>query len=137
MRFEVPQFIEIEDKIFGPLTWKQFVYIGGGLALATVLFFMAPLIIFALVGLPIVGLAFLLGFYPVNNRPFSIFLESIVRYAQGTKLYLWRKQGSGVYRQSDETVPTQAAGGYVPPANTGSLNSLSRQLELKAIKENE
>jgi len=30
MRFEVPQFIEVEDKIFGPFTWKQFIYLMGG-----------------------------------------------------------------------------------------------------------
>ena len=39
MRFEVPQFIEIEDKIFGPFTWKQFVYLAGGVGLAAVIFF--------------------------------------------------------------------------------------------------
>lgn len=33
MQFQVPQFIEVEDKIFGPLTFKQFVYIAGGVAL--------------------------------------------------------------------------------------------------------
>ncbi|MFM2424198.1 MAG: hypothetical protein RLZZ70_589, partial [Candidatus Parcubacteria bacterium] len=38
MQFEVPQFIEIEDKIFGPLTWKQFLYVGGGLSMTAVLF---------------------------------------------------------------------------------------------------
>ena len=133
MRFEVPQFIEIEDKIFGPLTWKQFVYLGGGLALATVLFFMAPFIVFVLLGLPAAGLGFLLGFYPINNRPFSIFLESIVRYAQGTKLYLWRKQGSGIYSQAN----TEVGGGYAPPTNNDSLATLSRKLELKSIKTDE
>ena len=30
MQFQVPQFIEVEDKIFGPLTFKQFVYVAGG-----------------------------------------------------------------------------------------------------------
>ncbi|TSC61742.1 MAG: SsrA-binding protein, partial [Parcubacteria group bacterium Athens0416_74] len=31
MQFQVPQFIEVEDKIVGPLTFKQFVFIAGGL----------------------------------------------------------------------------------------------------------
>ena len=38
MRFQVPQFIEIEDKIFGPLTIKQFIYIAGGAGLCFILF---------------------------------------------------------------------------------------------------
>ncbi|TSC80302.1 MAG: hypothetical protein G01um101429_152 [Parcubacteria group bacterium Gr01-1014_29] len=29
-QFQVPQFIEVEDKIFGPLTTKQFFYLLGG-----------------------------------------------------------------------------------------------------------
>jgi hypothetical protein len=32
MEYQVPQFIEVEDKIFGPLTWKQFIYWVGVLA---------------------------------------------------------------------------------------------------------
>ena len=30
MQYQVPQFIEVEDKIFGPLTFKQLVYVVGG-----------------------------------------------------------------------------------------------------------
>ncbi len=33
MRFEVPQFIDVEDKIFGPFTFKQFLYLAGGAGL--------------------------------------------------------------------------------------------------------
>ena len=42
MRFQVPQFIEVEDKIFGPLTFKQFVYVTGGVGLAVILFLFLP-----------------------------------------------------------------------------------------------
>jgi len=133
MRFEVPQFIDIEDKIFGPLTWKQFVYVGGGAGLAIVLFFTAPFIIFIIFGVPVAILTFLLGFYPINNQPFSRFLESAIGYLRGTKLYLWRKKGTGIYSDSESS----ASGGpvaYVPPTNTHNLTSLSRKLELKAIQ---
>lgn len=132
MRFEVPQFIEIEDKIFGPLTWRQFVYVAGGGGFAAVLFFFTPLIIFVLIGIPVIALSFLLSFYPVNNRPFSIFLESAVKYFRGSKLYLWQKSGSGVYKgaQKEETNSTN----YLPPQNTDNISSLSRRLEMKAIQ---
>lgn len=130
MRFEVPQFIEIEDKIFGPLTWRQFVYVGGGVAVVLVLFFTAPFIVFVLFGFPIGLLAFLLGFYPVNNRPFSIFLESFVKYFKNTRLYLWRKTGSGIYGDA----AASSSPSYVPPAANSNLTSLSRKLEMKALQ---
>lgn len=134
MRFEVPQFIEIEDKIFGPLTWKQFIYVAGGAGIAAALFFFTPFLVFVLLGAPIAGISFLLSFYPINNRPFSIFLESAVRYFQGTRLYLWRKRGTGVYRDAsyDESSPA-----YMPPTTNNNIASLSRRLEMKAIQKSE
>lgn len=92
MQFEVPQFIEIEDKIIGPLTWRQFVYLAGGVGLSIILFFAFPFILFILFGLPIGALSVALAFHRVNNRPFSIFLESAVRYFSGIKLYLWHRE---------------------------------------------
>ena len=42
MQFQVPQFIEIEDKIFGPLTFKQFIYLAGGGGLCFLLYTILP-----------------------------------------------------------------------------------------------
>src|ERR1700741_4699631 len=92
MRFEVPQFIEVEDKIIGPFTWKQFIYLAGGGGAVLVLFFMLPFFLFAIFGIPIAALAGFLAFHQVNNRPFADFLESVVTYVSGRKLYLWRKE---------------------------------------------
>ena len=76
MRFQVPQFIDVEDKIFGPFTLKQFIYMAGGASVAVVaVVFLGPF--FGLViSLPIVVLAAALAFYKINNRPFVNTLES-------------------------------------------------------------
>lgn len=143
MRFEVPQFIEVEDKIFGPFTWKQFIYLMGGGGITIVLFLTTPFLIFALLGIPIGGLAVLLAFYPVNNQPFSVYLESMLRFASGTKLYLWRKQNNAVYGSepaapavsSDATTnATVAQNLHVPTITKQRLHNLSRDLELNAIE---
>lgn len=135
MRFEVPQFIEIEDKIFGPLTWRQFVYVGGGIGVSVILFIFTPFIIFVIFGIPVAALSFMLGFFPVNNRPFSIFLESFYRYFRGTRLYLWKKKGTGIY-SADESQPQQPIqiGVYKPPTSKNHLSTLSRKLELTALQ---
>ena len=52
MRFQVPQFIEVEDKIFGPLTLKQFIYLAGAGGLVFVLWRVLPL--FVAIGPPVV-----------------------------------------------------------------------------------
>jgi len=104
MRFEVPQFIEIEDKIFGPLTWRQFLYLGGGVGMAVVMFFILPFIFFLILGLPLAILSGALAFYPVNNRPFSFFLEAIFNYFSGQRLYLWKKSSDIVYKSNSPDV---------------------------------
>lgn len=137
MQFEVPQFIEIEDKIFGPLTWRQFLYIGGGIGGIIVLYVLLPFIFAVLIGLPIAALSFALAFYPINNRPFSFFVEAIYNYFLNTRLYLWRREKDVVYKS--KFTPNTPQGSAPPPIanrNMSSRNvtSLARRLELEAMK---
>lgn len=138
MRFEVPQFIEIEDKIFGPFTWRQFIYLAGGVGMGVVTFIAMPIFFFVIIGLPLSGLGFLLAFYPVNNRPFSDFLESVFHFYNSSRVYHWRKKSDVVYRgETGSFAPSAAA---MPPVDkrtstaAGSINQLSRKLELNAIQ---
>lgn len=137
MRFTVPQFIEIEDKIFGPLTWKQFLYVGGGFGLAVVLF-LTNSVLFVLVGLPIAALAGALAFYPVNNRPFSVFLESAVNYFLSDHQYFWQSDNSTVYSQKSEQHAAAVATTDTPVDRTRpKLASLAQKLELEALEKDE
>ncbi|HEY4504938.1 MAG TPA: PrgI family protein [Candidatus Paceibacterota bacterium] len=104
---KVPQFIEVEDKIFGPLTFKQFLYVAGGAAGCFVIWTLLPKVIAVFLVLPMAGLALALAFYQVNNRPFVITLESFIRYHLGGKLYLWSKKARKTKVASKEAVQTQ------------------------------
>lgn len=94
MNFQVPQFIEIEDKIFGPLSLKQFLYVVGGAGLAFLFYTYLPiyLAIFPMVG--VASLAGLLAFYRYNDRPFIDLLESAFMFVWANKLYIWKKAPS-------------------------------------------
>lgn len=133
MRFEVPQFIEIEDKIFGPFTWKQFVYLAGGVGLAVVLFLIAPFYVTFLVGIPIAILAAALAFYPVNSRPFSVLLESMWSYYKNERTYYWRRKRDVVYRSELTTGVTTY--NTVPQPGESGLSSLAHRLELSVMAE--
>lgn len=136
MQFEVPQFIEVEDKIFGPLTWRQFLYLGGGVGIAVVIFLALPFILFVIFGIPIALLAGALAFYPVNNRPFSYFLEAIINYFSGQRLYLWRRHEDIVYKNDapNASLPPVIPHSDAAPAPTKNIASLARRLELQAIQ---
>jgi hypothetical protein len=137
MRFEVPQFIEIEDKIFGPLTWRQFVYIGGGVGAAVAMFIVLPFILFLIFGIPLALVSAALAFFPINNRPFSYFLQAVYDYMRNKRLYLWRQKNNHTYTTStqktisDFGAPAQT---FKKKAPKKSITSLARRLELDALQ---
>ncbi len=92
MQFNIPQFIEVEDKIIGPLTLKQALYLGGGIGLLFMLWFFLKLSAFIIVAIPIGILCGALAFYKVNGRPFISFLASLLKYLRKPRLYLWKKK---------------------------------------------
>lgn len=92
MRFEVPQFINIEDKIFGPFTFKQALYLVGGGGIIFLIYRILPNFVAFILGLPIAAFSLALVFYRPNGRPFIKMVESYLLYAFAQKFYLWRKK---------------------------------------------
>jgi len=100
MRFQVPQFIDIEDKIFGPLTFKQFVYIIGGAAISFIIYRVLPLYLALIFIAPLMGFSIALAFLKVNNRPFVFILEAAIRHSFKKKLYTWKKRNREKLKRS-------------------------------------
>ena len=91
MQFRVPQFLDIEDKIFGPFTFREFVYLAGGAGLCFVLYKLLGLIWGAIPILAIAGFSLMLTFYRPNNKPFINMIEAGFKYFTKNKLYIWKK----------------------------------------------
>src|SRR3989344_2135990 len=117
MQFKVPQFLDIEDKIFGPFTFKQFVYLVGGGGFCFILYKWLGFLLGAIPILIIAALALALTFYRPNNKPFVLMLESGIKYFTQSKLYIWKKEGQRkpsvreVKLASGEGSPGGAGGG--------------------------
>ncbi|MGE5540832.1 MAG: PrgI family protein [Bacillota bacterium] len=92
MEYQVPQFIEVEDKIFGPFTFKQFIYLAGGAGLTAVFLLYLPLFLGIVLSIPVVALSAALAFYKVNNKTFVEMLEAAFNYYTKGRLYLWKKE---------------------------------------------
>ena len=91
MRFQVPQFINIEDKIFGPLTIRQFVYTVGGAGMVYVVYNFLPFYLAIFIILPVALLTLALAFFKPNGKPFVFMLQSAITYAFSNRLYIWRR----------------------------------------------
>lgn len=92
MQFKVPQNIDMEDKIIGPLTLIQFVYlmIGGAMFYITLKTGNTALLIF--VGIPIALVALFLAFIKIHDQPFSKFVVSLLSYIARPKQRVWHKE---------------------------------------------
>lgn len=132
MRFQVPQFIEIEDKIFGPLTIKQFIYIAGGAGLSFILFRFLPLPIAILLIVAVLGFSLSLAFYQVNNKPLIYVLQSAFGYFFSSKLYLWKKKDKVTEKSTAvSSVITNQSPVYVPKLSDSKLHDLTWSLDIK------
>ena len=128
MRYQVPQFIEVEDKVIGPFTVKQFIYVIGGIGMCVVLYTYLPIYISILLIAAILPLSFALAFYKINNKPFIDFLESAFMYYTKQNLYIWKKEDKKIIQQTE--VASDARQVYVPKLSESKLKELSWTLDI-------
>ena len=103
MRFTVPQFIEHEAKIVGPLTFRQFVFVGVAVAICFVFYFSFPFTTFLMVSMVLIGAALGLAFLKVNGKPLPSLLFDFLKFTIAPKMYVWKKKERQVmvYRKSE------------------------------------
>lgn len=113
MQYNVPQFIDIEDKIVGPFTAKQTVYlmIGGGILMVAFSFLSFEL--FVIIAIPTVLLTLAFAFYKPKGVTVSQMLLNIVSYSVNKNIYVWRRDPDAVMykivqkKQSSEVEATE------------------------------
>lgn len=91
MLFNVPQFIDKEDKIVGPFTAKQLGWIAGAGTVMLVLWSLLDISGFILASIPVIGIFGAFAFYRPNGQPFISFISSSLRFAFKPKIYIWRR----------------------------------------------
>ena len=130
MQYQVPQFIEIEDKIFGPFTLKQFIYLAGGAGACLLFYTLLPLWLAILFGVPFGALALGLAFYKVNDRPLIVAIEHGIGYYIGSKLYLWKQRTAAPAPAGVAEAP-KAVPPLVPKLSESKLKDLAWSLNIK------
>lgn len=132
-QFTVPQFIEHEAKIVGPLTFKQFIYIGAAAAVCFVFYFTTPFFVFILAAIVIMLGGAALAFLKSGGRSLPVVLKNFFSFSAAPKMYLW-KQKTGLPPKIMKAAPVlkEAEKSSVPTvAGKSRLNVLSTQIETK------
>ena len=91
MLINVPQYIDVEDKIAGPLTAKQ---LGWMILLGVSLLVMWNMLsktMFFIAGFPLAALLLALAFYKPYGQPFGSFIIFGIMYFFRPKVYFWKR----------------------------------------------
>lgn len=90
-QFVVPQFIDIEDKIMGPISVRQFVLMLFPLMIGAIAYKVFDFSLFLLIALPVFIAFGLLAFFKVNGMPLHYFLLNLLQSLRRPKLRVWDK----------------------------------------------
>jgi hypothetical protein len=92
MQFQVPQYYEVKEKIVGPLTLQQFLYIAAACGLSFLLFFVFQLWLWFMVSVILVGGASALALIEINGQSLTKILISAFFYYWKPRIYFWQRE---------------------------------------------
>lgn len=97
MQFQVPQFIETENKIVGPLTLKQFAFVGAGGIVSAILYFTLQTWLWFLGTLIILAIVIAFVFVKIQGRPFLNVVLSAFHFYWRPQTYVWQPEHPTVH----------------------------------------
>lgn len=136
MRFTVPQFIEMETKIIGPLTFRQFIYIGIAGAASFILYLYLGennFFLFLIIAIGLMLTALALAFFQVGGRSLSVIFKNSLMFFVSPKIYLWKRKTlpPKIVKKKSEKPSLEATEAHAPKVSESRLKKLSTQIETK------
>jgi membrane protein implicated in regulation of membrane protease activity len=92
MIFNIPQFIDKEDKIVGPFTAKQLGWFAAGVAIILVLYAFLDTVSTVIAGIPVVLAVLAFAFLKPNGQPLIYFVIYSVFFLFRPKMFIWKRQ---------------------------------------------
>ena len=92
MQYTVPQFIDREDKIVGPITVRQFLIMIVAAIFIAIAYALLRFTYFIIVGIVILLITGVIAFARVNGRPFHFFLISFIERLKKPHIRVWNKE---------------------------------------------
>lgn len=136
-QYKVPQNVEAEDKILGPLTMKQFIYsvIGVGWALLCYLIFHAIPVVMIIVAAPFTILFLALGLYQRDGQNFEQLLVALVGFFSQARQRVWQKEMVVESFRVEPTKPVVEQSQRDPAAVRSELDKLASLVDARGWAE--
>lgn len=90
-QFVVPQFLDVESKIIGPVTIRQFVIILVAGLVGALIFRIFDFALFLTITIPMGLVAIIIAFVRINGQAFHYFLINIIQAIRRPRLRVWNK----------------------------------------------
>lgn len=92
LQYSVPQFIDVENKVIGPISVRQFVIVAVEIGLVFVFYKTMQFSSFILCTILTLIIAVLFAFVKINGRPFHYFMLNFLMSVKNPHLRVWRKE---------------------------------------------
>jgi len=108
----VPQFLDVETKIIGPITLRQFMVLLVGGIFIFICYKISDFMLFVVEAVSISAITGIIAFLKINGRPVHYFLLNFIETAKKPKLQIWGKSWTNneiklLMRQPKEEVVTE------------------------------
>lgn len=120
----VPQFIDIETKIIGPVTTRQFLIMMVCAMIDFILYKTMVFTYFVVAALIITSIFLIVAFLKINGMPMHYFFLNLVQTMKKPKMRIWKKVEPGAVIKA-EKVEIKKEFIIKPPLVSSRLSSLS------------
>ncbi|MBA3046725.1 PrgI family protein [Patescibacteria group bacterium] len=126
-QFTVPQFIDVEDKIIGPITSRQFIILLFGAILIFICYKIFDFSAFAAFGLLIFAISGIIAFAKINGRPFHFFVLNLLQTLKRPNLRVWSRNisNSDIGIEEGAAISVKGDGNGMPPVGRYTTSRLA------------
>ena len=130
-QFQVPQFITVEDKVIGPLTVKQAIYVlGGGIIIILAHLIFVPILFFP-IAFVVAAFAAALAFLKISDVPFPTIVKNGFSYYMHPHVYIWRKEDAKKAAAQKPALVPEVTVNTTPKLSESKLSDLAWSLNIK------
>lgn len=122
-QFTVPQFIDVEDKIIGGITTRQFIIMLVAFIIMGISYKIFDFSLFVFISVLLFGITGVLAFARINGRPFHYFILNIIQTLKRSKIRVWN-HSSGPEKGKYEEVEVDT-GEIIPPPKKFTTSRLA------------
>jgi len=137
-QYSVPQFVDRETRLIGPLTVRQILTLGAAAGLLFIIFFILDFFAFTIAVVVVSAVALALAFVQINGKPLLYLLTSFLNFFLQPRTYLWKRRSNesekeGLLQQAQQqTITGDTQEGL--PQQSDAMPEIGKQPSTEQIK---